>query len=52
MALQGYYVHRVERKDVRDFIETYHYSGNINGCIADCCFALYNPDGEMVGAMF
>ncbi|AUR93315.1 DNA modification protein Mom [Vibrio phage 1.187.O._10N.286.49.F1] len=52
MALQGYYVHRVERKDVRDFIETYHYSGNINGCIADYCFALYNPDGEMVGAMF
>lgn len=52
MALQGYYVKLVERKDIRDFIETWHYSHNINGCIADYCFALYNPQHEMVGAMF
>lgn len=42
----------VERADVRDFIETNHYSNSINGCIADYCFALYNPVGEMIGAMF
>ncbi|APD17809.1 DNA modification [Vibrio phage JSF4] len=52
MALQGYYVKLVERKDIRDFIETWHYSQNINGCIADYCFALYSPQHEMVGAMF
>jgi hypothetical protein len=52
VALQGWYVKRVERKEVRDFIEKWHYSGNINGCIADFCYALYNTDDEMVGAMF
>lgn len=52
MGLKGYYVKQVERKDVRDFIEKHHYSGNINGCIADYCYALYSPDNIMVGAMF
>ena len=48
-----YYVKLVERKQIRDFIETYHYSQNINGTIADYCFALYDKDtNEMVGAMF
>jgi hypothetical protein len=52
MALENWYVKRVERKDVRDFIETWHYSQSINGCIADYCYALYNPADEMMGAMF
>lgn len=52
MALQGWYVMRVERSEIRDFIEKWHYSGSINGCIADYCYALYNPTGEMMGAMF
>lgn len=52
MALQGYYVKQVDRKDIRSFIETYHYSKNINGCIADFCYALYDPEDNMVGAMF
>jgi len=52
MALQGYYVELVDRKYIRDFIETWHYSKSINGCIADYCFALFNPNNEMVGAMF
>ena len=52
MALKGYYVKHVERKEIREFIETWHYSKSINGCIADYCFALYNPKDEMVGAMF
>ena len=48
-----YYVKLVERKQIRDFIETYHYSQNINGTIADYCFALYDKyTDEMVGAMF
>lgn len=50
---QDYYVIKIERKDIRDFIEEHHYSQNINGCIADYCFALYRRlDDVMVGAMF
>ena len=52
MALQGYYVKQVERKDIKEFIETWHYSQSINGCISDYCFALFNPKDIMVGAMF
>lgn len=52
MALKGWYVSRVERGEIRDFIEKWHYSGSINGCIADYCYALYNPAGQMMGAMF
>lgn len=52
MALQGWFVKRVLRSDVKDFIESNHYSGSINGCIADYCYALHSPDGVMKGAMF
>ena len=52
MALEGWYVEKVCRKSVSDFIEKWHYSKSINGCIADHCFSLYSPDGEMKGAMF
>lgn len=52
MALQGWTVKSVQRKDIKDFIETWHYSGSINGCISDYCFALFKPCGEMAGAMF
>ena len=47
----NWYVKRVERSDIKDFIETYHYSKSINGCIADYCYALYHHE-EMKGAMF
>jgi len=52
MALDGWYVKEVTRKDITNFIETWHYSKNINGCICDYNFALYSPDGIMKGAMF
>lgn len=39
------------RSDIREFIETHHYSKNINGCISDYCFKLMRND-EMIGAMF
>lgn len=39
-----------ERTEIRDFIEKWHYSHNINGLISDYCFKLL--DGEiMIGAM-
>jgi hypothetical protein len=52
VALEGYTVKKVTRKDVSAFIEKWHYSHSINGCIADFCYALFNPEGLMVGAMF
>lgn len=52
MALQNWTVKLVSRKDVAEFIETWHYSGSINGCIADFCYALYDDCGCMKGAMF
>lgn len=40
----------VDRKVVKPFIETYHYSKSINGCKVTKCFALYRDD-EIVGAV-
>lgn len=52
MSLSGYTVDRVTRREITDFLEKWHYSKSINGCIADFCYSLYSPSGEMVGAMF
>ena len=52
MALKGWTVKLVDRKAVKDFIEKWHYSTSINGCISDYCYALFKPCGEMAGAMF
>jgi len=51
MTLKSWEVKRVTRKEVTAFIERWHYSGSINGCIADYCYALFDGD-EMKGAMF
>lgn len=51
MALQDYTIRHTNRSSISAFIEQNHYSGSINGCIADYCFSLH--DGErMIGAMF
>ena len=52
MSLRDWTVQRVSRQDVSSFIENNHYSGNINGCISDFCYALYDTIGEMKGALF
>ena len=52
MSLRDWTVQRVSRQDVSSFIENNHYSGNINGCISDFCYALYDNLGEMKGALF
>lgn len=51
MALEGYEVRRVERSDIKDLIEKWHYSGSINGLMSAHCFGLFNPDGELIGGM-
>lgn len=52
MALQGWKVKQVERGAISSFIERWHYSGSINGCISDFCFALFSPENIMKGGMF
>ena len=39
------------RSEIAEFIERNHYSGSINGCIADFCFRLDRGE-EMIGAAF
>jgi len=51
MTLKTWEVRRVSRKEITAFIEQWHYSSSINGCITDYCYALYDGD-EMKGAMF
>lgn len=51
MTVKAYKVIPCERKDISDFIETWHYSKSINGCISDYCFKLMDGD-NLIGAMF
>ena len=52
MGLKEWRVIRVQRSDISSFIEEWHYSGSINGCISDYCYALMKPDDTLAGAMF
>lgn len=45
-----YTVEPCERKEIRDFIEKWHYSHNINGLLSQYCFKLMDGD-TMIGAM-
>ncbi|MDU4134236.1 MAG: hypothetical protein E7H88_06010, partial [Clostridium perfringens] len=47
---KNYIVKIVERKDVKNFIEKYHYSHNINGLMSNYCFGLFD-NNIMIGAM-
>lgn len=51
-----YIVELVDRKEIKEFIEKWHYSHNINGLRSTYCFALYYLDNKtnqkiMIGAM-
>lgn len=50
MIVKQLRVSRCERSEIKDFIEKWHYSKNINGLRIDYCFKLTNK-GELVGAM-
>ena len=50
--LQGWYVKKVNRSDIKEFIERWHYSKSINGCKASFCYALFNQENKMMGALF
>lgn len=51
MSVKDFTVTLCLRNEIKDFIERYHYSGNINGCISDYCFKL-ERNGELIGALF
>ncbi len=50
MKVKEFKVSKCERKEIKDFIEKWHYSKNINGLRIDYCFKLTNK-GELIGAM-
>lgn len=45
-----YTVSLCERSEIKSFIETYHYSHNINGVMSSYCFKLLDKD-VIIGAM-
>ena len=50
MSVKDYTVTLCDRREIREFIETYHYSKNINGLKSSHCFKLLD-NGDMIGAM-
>jgi len=48
--VKTYKIEPCERNEIRDFIEKWHYSKNINGLISDYCFKLLDGN-ELIGAM-
>lgn len=48
----NYTIHICLRNDIRDFIEQWHYSHNINGVISDYCFCLKDKEEIVGGAIF
>lgn len=51
MIVKNFKVILTDRKTIQPFIETNHYSGSINGCMTDYCFALTH-DSQIIGAAF
>jgi len=51
MSVKDFKVEPCNRIEIRDFIEHWHYSKNINGLMSDYCFKLLNTDGSIIGAM-
>jgi hypothetical protein len=52
MALEGWYVKKVQRSDIEGFIMANHYSGTIRSCFVDYCYGLFDECDKMKGAMF
>ena len=50
MSVKDFNVLVCDRKDVKQFIEKWHYSKSINGIMSSYCFKLMN-NNEIIGAM-
>jgi len=51
MSVKNYKPSLCHRSDIKDFIETWHYSKNVNGLTIDYCFRLDDENGNLIGAM-
>jgi hypothetical protein len=49
-SVRNYTVELCTRKDIKDFVEKWHYSKSINGLRIDYCFRLMRGD-EIIGVM-
>jgi hypothetical protein len=50
LSVKNYTVELCERKEIKEFIEEWHYSHSINGLMSDYCFKLMDGD-KLIGAM-
>lgn len=50
MEIKKFKVELCQRGEIRDFVEKWHYSKNINGLMSEYCFKLTH-EGEIIGAM-
>lgn len=50
MSVKNFTVEVCNRGEIKDFIEKWHYSKNINGLLSDYCFKLMDGD-TIIGAM-
>ena len=50
MRVKNFEVIPCEIQVIREFVETWHYSGNVNGLRLAQCFALFNGK-DLIGAM-
>ena len=50
MSVKNYTVKLCDRKEIKNFIETWHYSKNINGLKSNYCFKLLD-NNNIIGAM-
>ena len=50
MSVKKYKIKPCDRKEIKEFVETWHYSKNINGVISDYCFKLLDKN-KIIGAM-
>ena len=51
MSVKNFKVILCDRKEIKDFVETHHYSKNVNGLKTDYCFKLEDENGNLIGAM-
>lgn len=49
--LKSWKIKLCDRKEIKEFVETWHYSKSINGLMSDYCFKLVDETGVIKGAM-
>lgn len=51
MGVKNFKVELCNRSDIKDFVESWHYSKNINGLTIKYCFRLLDTENNLIGAM-